>query len=126
MVEEEEKQEVERKQQEEEERKQQAEATLEAERELREQGWQLDKSLEEFQQRQRREEKRREVDMEDWGLAVLVAGDNFNDTHNKLKSVMNREGGIMEWAASHNCSFRLEKFQLLNLTRKKVKVPLRP
>ena len=58
--------------------------------------------------------------------AVLVTGDNFNNTHNKLKSVMNREGGIMEWAASHNCSFGLEKFQLLNLTRKKVKDPLRP
>ena len=43
------------------------EAALEVEQELREQGWQLDESLEEFQQHQRREEKRKEVDMEDWG-----------------------------------------------------------
>ena len=66
-VEEEEKREAERKQQEEEERKQQVEATLEAERELREQGWQLDESLEEFWQHQQREEKQREVDTEDRG-----------------------------------------------------------
>ena len=66
-AEEEEKQEAERKQQEEEERKQRAEAALEAEQELREQGWQLDELLEEFQQCQRREEKQSEVGMKDWG-----------------------------------------------------------
>ena len=67
MAEEEEKREVERKQWEEEERKRRAEAALEAERELREQGWQLDESLEKFWRHQQREEKQREVDMEDWG-----------------------------------------------------------
>ena len=66
-VEEEEKWEVERKRQEEEEKRQQAEAALEAEREYREQGWQIDKSLEEFQWHQWREEKWKEVDTEDWG-----------------------------------------------------------
>ena len=69
-MEEEEKQEAERKQWEEEERKQQTEATLGAEWELREQGWRLDESLEEFQRCQRREEKQREVDLEDWGLCL--------------------------------------------------------
>ena len=64
VAEEEEKQEAERKQQEEEERKWQAEATLEVERELWEQGWQLDELLEEFWQHQLREEKQKEVDME--------------------------------------------------------------
>ena len=58
---------MERKQWEEEERKRQAEAALEVEQELREQGWQLDESLEEFWWCQQREEKRREVDMEDRG-----------------------------------------------------------
>ena len=61
-MEEEERQEAERKQWEEEERKRWAEAALEAERELREQGWWLDKLLEEFQRCQRRE-----VDTEDRG-----------------------------------------------------------
>ena len=67
MAEEEEKREVERKQWEEEDRKWRAEAALEVEQELREQGWQLDKSLEEFWQHQQREEKLKEVDMEDQG-----------------------------------------------------------
>ena len=67
MAEEEEKREVERKQWEEEERKRRAEAALEVEWELREQGWRLDELLEESQQHQQREEKWNEVDMEDWG-----------------------------------------------------------
>jgi hypothetical protein len=54
--------------------------------------------------------------------AVLVTGDSFRSTHDKL----NRAGGIMEWAVSHNCSFGVEKFQLLDLSRKKVRDPLRP
>ena len=41
------------------------EAALRAEWELREQGWRLDESLEEFWQCQQREEKWKEVDMED-------------------------------------------------------------
>lgn len=32
----------------------------------------------------------------------------------------------MEWAAAHNCSFGTDKFQLLDLSRRKVKNPLRP
>ena len=67
MAEEEEKREAERKQWEEEERKWRAEAALEVEQELREQGWRLDESLEEFWQCQQREEKWKEVDMEDQG-----------------------------------------------------------
>ena len=58
--------------------------------------------------------------------AVLVTGEDFNITHDKLKNVMNREGGIMDWATAHNCLFGLDKFQLLDMTRKKVKDPLRP
>jgi hypothetical protein len=58
--------------------------------------------------------------------AVLITGADFSSTHEKLKSVMNREGGIAEWADTHNCSFGIEKFQLLDLTRRKVKDPLRP
>ena len=66
-VEEEEKREVERKQREEEERKRWVEAALEVEWELREQGWWLYELLEEFRRCQWREEKRKEVDMEDRG-----------------------------------------------------------
>ena len=58
--------------------------------------------------------------------AVLVTGDDFSDTHDKLLDVMNREGGILDWAKAHNCSFGVEKFQLLDLSRKKMVDPTRP
>ena len=61
-AEEEERWEVERIQQEEEEKRRQAEAALAVEKEYREQGWQIDESLEEFRRCQWRE-----VDMEDQG-----------------------------------------------------------
>ena len=49
--------------------------------------------------------------------AILVTGTDFEDTHNKLKDVMTREGGVMEWVAMHNCTFGIENFQLLDLMR---------
>ena len=58
--------------------------------------------------------------------AILVTGPDFSTTHGKLKDVMSREGGVIEWASLHNCSFRVEKFQLLDLSRRRVKDPTRP
>ena len=49
--------------------------------------------------------------------AILVTGPDFNTTHGKLKDVMSREGGVTEWVGTHNCSFRIKKFQLLDLSR---------
>ena len=59
-------------------------------------------------------------------MEILVTGEDFNNTHRKLKDIMSREGGVMEWARTHNCTFGIEKFQLLDLTRQKRKDPLRP
>ena len=59
-------------------------------------------------------------------MAILVTGADFNITHVKLKDMMLRNGGVMEWAKMHNCSFGIEKFQLLDLTKQKVKDPMRP
>ena len=58
--------------------------------------------------------------------AILVTGVDFEDTHSKLREVMTREGGVLDWAASHNCEFGMEKFQLLDLTRRKIKDLNRP
>ena len=43
---------------------------MEATLELREQRWQIEELLEEFRWHQQREEKRKEVDMEDWGACL--------------------------------------------------------
>ena len=58
--------------------------------------------------------------------AILVTGPDLNTTHGKLKDVMSREGGVTEWVGLHNCSFGIEKFPLLDLSRQKIKDPLRP
>jgi len=39
---------------------------------------------------------------------------------------MNRDGGVREWASTHNCSFGIEKFQLVDLSRRKIPDPFRP
>ena len=49
--------------------------------------------------------------------AALVTGANFHITHDKLRDIMNREGGILEWAVVHNCSFGIENFKLVDLSR---------
>ena len=50
-------------------------------------------------------------------MAALVTGADFHVTHNKLRDIMNHEGGILEWAKAHNRSFGIKKFQLVNLSR---------
>ncbi|RDB28923.1 putative RNA-directed DNA polymerase from transposon X-element [Hypsizygus marmoreus] len=52
--------------------------------------------------------------------AVIVIGKDFFETHEKLRNIMNRPGGIFEWARLHNCEFGIEKFQLVDATRKRV------
>ena len=41
-------------------------------------------------------------------MAILVTGADFTATHAKLKGVMLRDGGVMDWVRTHNCSFRIE------------------
>ena len=50
--------------------------------------------------------------------AIIVTGKSFNITHNKLRDVMNRPKGVFAWAKKHNCTFGIDKFQLLDLSRK--------
>ena len=56
--------------------------------------------------------------------AILVTGKDFSATHDKLHNIMTRTNGIIDWASLYNCKFRVKKFQLLDLTKKKVPQPL--
>ena len=58
--------------------------------------------------------------------ATIVTGKNFNDTHNKLRDIMTRQNGIFEWAKLHNCEFGIDKFQLLDLTKRLTPHPFIP
>jgi hypothetical protein len=58
--------------------------------------------------------------------AVIVIGKNFMETHEKLRNIMNRTKGIFVWAKIHNCEFGIEKFQLVDSTKKLIPHPLNP
>ena len=58
--------------------------------------------------------------------AIIVMGKDFTAAHKKLCSVMTRANSIFDWAATHNCKLGMEKFQLLDFTRKSIPHPLNP
>ena len=39
------------------------------------------------------------------------------ETHKKINDMLHRDGGVLQWAEEHNCSFGIEKFQLIDFTR---------
>ncbi|KAF9037473.1 hypothetical protein BJ165DRAFT_1353400 [Panaeolus papilionaceus] len=55
---------------------------------------------------------------------MVATGPDFRTTHRKIKEVMQRPKGILEWAREHNCTFGIEKFQLVDATRRKIPNPL--
>src|SRR6202142_490889 len=59
-------------------------------------------------------------------MYVLVTGADFTETNHKIKDIMERTGGGFEGVADHNCEFSIEKFQLLDLTRKLGPHPMMP
>jgi hypothetical protein len=58
--------------------------------------------------------------------AIIVIRKDFFKTHAKLCDIMNCMGGIFEQARDHNCKFGIEKFQLLDITRRLTLNPLNP
>ena len=49
-------------------------------------------------------------------VAFMVVGEDFADTHYKLKRLMTKANSILHWARDHNCEFGIDKFQLLDLS----------
>lgn len=48
---------------------------------------------------------------------------DYTATHDKLQDIMTWPHGVFDWAALHNCRFGLDKFQLLDFTRKHILHP---
>jgi hypothetical protein len=59
-------------------------------------------------------------------VAIVVTGKDFAETHEKLCNIMNCTNSIFKWAMIYNCKFRMEKFQLINITRRLVPNPINP
>lgn len=53
-------------------------------------------------------------------VALLATGKDFDDTHRKLISMMERPGGAFDWSDSHNSKFELSKLALMNFSTKHV------
>ena len=54
---------------------------------------------------------------------IIVTGKTITETHKKLHNIMTRTNGILDWATAHNCKFGIDKFQLVNFTKKMVQHP---
>jgi ribonuclease HI len=54
---------------------------------------------------------------------ILTTGYSLADTHHKLADIMERQQGVFQWAAEHNCEFGVEKFQLVDFTRRRERDP---
>jgi ribonuclease HI/endonuclease/exonuclease/phosphatase family metal-dependent hydrolase len=54
---------------------------------------------------------------------VIATAKDFSGTHEKLRDVMDKPNGIFDWATIHNCEFGVDKFQLLDFTRKTLPHP---
>jgi ribonuclease HI/exonuclease III len=57
---------------------------------------------------------------------ILVVAKDFEETHRRLLRIMRGPGGILQWAKEHNCEFGIEKFQLLDMTRRRQVDPNNP
>lgn len=54
-------------------------------------------------------------------IAAMKVGADLDETHKGLEELMAREGGVLEWAKKHNCSFGVDKFKLVDFTQKREK-----
>ena len=50
---------------------------------------------------------------------VAVEGDDFYDTTNKIRDIMTRPGGALEWSTDYNSNFELSKLAVMHLSQKK-------
>jgi hypothetical protein len=51
---------------------------------------------------------------------IIAIGDSFACTHRMVVSILEWPGGVLEWVRLHNCEFGIDKFQLLDLTHRRV------
>jgi hypothetical protein len=58
--------------------------------------------------------------------SILAVGKDFHTTHSKLRDMINWEDGINRWAEDHNCTFGVAKYQLCDLSHRRIPAPFRP
>ncbi|CDO73528.1 hypothetical protein BN946_scf185013.g163 [Trametes cinnabarina] len=59
-------------------------------------------------------------------VALVVTGKTFDICHDKIRRFMDRDGGALAWSTTHNSSFSLDKFGLLNCKAQPKRIGLGP
>lgn len=54
-------------------------------------------------------------------IALVAEGDNLEETTEKLKDMMERPGGGLAWASTHNSKFEMSKVAIMHFSRKTLK-----
>ena len=56
-------------------------------------------------------------------IALIAIGDSFEETTVKLRNLMIKQDGALNWSISHNSRFEITKSAILHLTRKTMRDP---
>jgi hypothetical protein len=56
-------------------------------------------------------------------IALLAIGDNFDHTTAKLKNLMEKRDGGLNWSRDHNSKFEITKLAVLHSSRKMIRDP---
>ena len=56
-------------------------------------------------------------------IALVAVGDNFEETTRRLRNLMEKQEGGLEWSKSHNSRFEITKSAVLHVTRRTEKDP---
>lgn len=56
-------------------------------------------------------------------VALAARGKSYEEANSKLKKMMEKEGGALEWSKEHNAEFELDKTALICLSRKRIQDP---
>jgi hypothetical protein len=56
----------------------------------------------------------------------LAKGTTFEEANNSLKHMMEKPGGFMEWARTHNCEIEIPKCALIGFSKQQTPRPFQP
>jgi len=59
-------------------------------------------------------------------VALVARGESYEESNAKLKNMMEKSGGALEWSEEQNAEFELEKTALICLSRKRIPNPESP
>ena len=58
-------------------------------------------------------------------IAIAAQGKTYDEANEKLKNMMEKQGGALDWSRTHNAEFELDKTALLCMSRRRIPDPNR-